>query len=165
MNIVFSHGKESGPWGSKIKRMAEFVKSEYPCDVHSIDYRDIMSPDQRALHLIEFLQTLKGDIILVGSSMGGYVSTLATMKVNVSGLMLLAPAFYLNGYDILLPKTKCKNVRIIHGWHDDVVPYQNSVKFADEHKVTLTLVDDDHRLGSCATELNTSLKQLIDIIH
>lgn len=48
--------------------------------------------------------------------------------------MLLAPAFYLEGYDEVKPSTKCNNVRIIHGWHDDVVPYQNSVKFADEQK-------------------------------
>ncbi|NQY88698.1 MAG: alpha/beta hydrolase [Colwellia sp.] len=160
-HIIFSHGKESGPWGSKIKAMAEYAKSVCDCEIHSLDYRDIESPDCRADHLISYLGKLSGEMILVGSSMGGYVSTLASKQVKISGLMLLAPAFYLEGYDESEPTTTCKSVRIIHGWHDDVVPYQNSVKFADEHRTTLTLVNDGHRLSDSAIELNTNLKQLI----
>jgi predicted esterase len=160
-HIIFSHGKESGPWGSKITAMAEYAKTVSKCKIHSIDYRGIESPDQRAQHLVEFLKHLSGDIILVGSSMGGYVSTLASQQVNISGLMLLAPALYLDGYEVSVPSTTCKNVRLIHGWHDAVVPYQNSVKFADEHKATLTLVNDDHRLSNSTIELNANLKQLI----
>ncbi len=157
-HIVFSHGKESGPWGSKIKAMADFAKSVCDSEIHSLDYQEIESPDCRADHLISYLSKLSGEIILVGSSMGGYVSTLASTQINISGLMLLAPAFYLGGYDVSVPSTSCKNVRVIHGWHDDEVPYQNSVKFADEHKATLTLVNDGHRLSNSAIELKANLK-------
>ena len=160
-HIVFSHGKESGPWGSKIKAMAEFAKSVCDSEINSLDYRDIESPDRRVDHLTSYLSKLSGEIILVGSSMGGYVSTLASTQINISGLMLLAPAFYLDGYEVSVPSITCKRVRIIHGWHDDVVPFQNSIKFAEEHNATLTLVDDDHRLGNSAEELNVCLKQLI----
>lgn len=81
--IIFSHGKESGLWGSKIKAMAEYAKSVCDCEIHSLDYRDIESPDCRADHLISYLGKLSGEIILVGSSMGGYISPLAFKQVNI----------------------------------------------------------------------------------
>jgi hypothetical protein len=46
MKVYFSHGKESGPWGSKIKRLANIAK-ELGYSVDSIDYSDILDPDLR----------------------------------------------------------------------------------------------------------------------
>ena len=37
MKIYFAHGKESGPWGSKIKRLAG-IAEDLGCAVESIDY-------------------------------------------------------------------------------------------------------------------------------
>jgi hypothetical protein len=37
-HVVFSHGQESGPWGTKISAMAEVAKSE-GWSVDSVDYR------------------------------------------------------------------------------------------------------------------------------
>jgi len=34
MKVYFSHGKESGPWGNKIKRLAA-IASEHGCEVGS----------------------------------------------------------------------------------------------------------------------------------
>jgi pimeloyl-ACP methyl ester carboxylesterase len=158
-HIVFSHGKESGPWGSKIKSMAEQVKGYG--EIHSVDYRDLTSPDDRVARLIKHLKSLSGDIILIGSSMGGYVSTVASNKVNVAGLMLLAPAFYLDGYGIQEPITPCQHISITHGWDDDVVPCGNSIRFALKHKSKLNLVDDGHRLANSQDALNTALIALL----
>jgi predicted alpha/beta hydrolase family esterase len=155
LHIVFSHGKESGPWGSKIKSMAEQAK-QYG-DIHSIDYRDLPSPDDRVERLLTHLAQLTGNIVLVGSSMGGYVSTAASCKVELAGMFLLAPAFYLNGYDIQEPATHCKHVSVVHGWNDDVVPYANSVRFAAHYKASLKLVDDGHRLSNSQNVLHAEL--------
>ncbi|MDQ7048472.1 MAG: hypothetical protein Q9M92_02600 [Enterobacterales bacterium] len=38
MQVIFSHGKESGPWGSKIKQLAEIAIS-FSFQVQSIDYQ------------------------------------------------------------------------------------------------------------------------------
>jgi alpha-beta hydrolase superfamily lysophospholipase len=38
------------------------------------------------------------EIVLMGSSMGAYVATVAAETIKPSGLFLLAPAFYLPGY-------------------------------------------------------------------
>ncbi|MEP0710601.1 MAG: alpha/beta hydrolase, partial [Algoriphagus sp.] len=76
MKVFFSHGKESGPWGSKIKRLAN-IAEEYGCSVDSIDYADNPDPDLRVERLVNILKDVKEDFLLVGSSMGGYVSLLA----------------------------------------------------------------------------------------
>ena len=160
-HIVFSHGKESGPWGSKITKMAEHAKSLGDYNIHSLNYQDLNSPDKRAERLVDFLKELQGEIILVGSSMGGYVSTIASNQVPVAGLMLLAPGFYLDGYQVKDPSTACKNTTIIHGWNDETVPYQNSVKFAELHKAKLVLVDDGHRLSDSGGDLNQEIENVI----
>ena len=160
--IIFNHGKESGPWGSKITKMAKHAKNFCDCNIHSINYQDLTSPDARVQRLIEYLTPLKGKIFLVGSSMGGYVSTVASAQIPISGLMLLAPAFYLPNYAITKPTTPCKNISIIHGWNDKVVPYQNSITFAHQHKAKLLLVNDGHRLSESGMVLNNELEQIIN---
>jgi len=68
MKVYFSHGKESGPWGTKITSLANIAKAD-DCDVESIDYSDTFDPDIRAEQLVNPLKKEPGDFILVGSSM------------------------------------------------------------------------------------------------
>jgi pimeloyl-ACP methyl ester carboxylesterase len=35
---------------------------------------------------------------------------------------------------------------LVHGWRDDVVPFDQSVRFAREYGAQLHLVDSDHQL-------------------
>lgn len=146
MKVYFSHGKESGPWGSKIKRLASIAKDQ-GCSVDSIDYSDLQDPDRRVDRLVNILKDEESDFILVGSSMGGYVSLVASEQVNAAGVFLLAPALYMKGYEC---QTYVKNnkVEIIHGWSDDILPAENSIKFAKESDSTLHLISGDHRLNS-----------------
>ena len=97
MKVYFSHGKESGPWGSKIQRLAS-IASEHGCAVDSIDYRDLMDPDQRVERLRDILKKEDESFILVGSSMGGYVSLVAAEDVKTHAVFLLAPALYIPDY-------------------------------------------------------------------
>ena len=41
--VVFSHGKESGPWGSKITTLSN-VANDMGFGVESIDYQDLDCP-------------------------------------------------------------------------------------------------------------------------
>ena len=146
MKVYFSHGKESGPWGSKIKRLAASA-THYGYDVESIDYTSISSPDLRVEKLIG--SVLHDDeIILVGSSMGGYVSLVAASQLNAKAIFLLAPALYMAGYSQQNYATSCPSIEVIHGWSDDVIPVEHSIKFARENNCTLHLIDGDHRLNS-----------------
>ena len=99
MKIYFSHGKESGPWGTKIRYMAKLA-NDRSFAVESIDYGDLDDPDLRVERLLEVLRREPEleQLVLVGSSMGAYVSTVASLSVAVRGLFLLAPALYMPGY-------------------------------------------------------------------
>ena len=84
MKVIFSHGKESGPWGFKIKRLAT-IAEQMGCGIESIDYTDLMDPDSRVERLLSVLETQTEPAILVGSSMGGYVSLVASESVEFGG--------------------------------------------------------------------------------
>ena len=71
--VVFSHGHESGPWGRKISALAEVARSE-GYETESVDYRGIDAPRERITRLADFCKELQGDLVLVGSSLGGYVA-------------------------------------------------------------------------------------------
>src|SRR5258708_36822475 len=94
--VVFSHGKESGPWGSKIKAMAAVVPS-HGWAVESVDYRGLDDPGDRVRKLLGVGKELKEPLVLVGSSMGGHVAAAAAGGLGGHGLVLLAPAFYVGG--------------------------------------------------------------------
>ena len=143
--VVFSHGKESGPWGSKITSMAAVVR-DLGWEAESVDYRGIDDPAVRVRRLIDFAKGLEGPLVLVGSSMGGHVSAAAASLVNPQGLFLLAPAFYMAGYEQYTPQDVACPTVIVHGWHDDIVPVDNSIRWAREHRAALHLLDSDHRL-------------------
>ena len=51
---MFSHGKDSEPWGRKITGLAEIARTE-GYDVDSVDYRGIDTPRDRVAKLIEHL--------------------------------------------------------------------------------------------------------------
>ena len=69
--VVFAHGKESGPWGSKIKHLAVVAK-KHGANVLSPDYADLADPDVRVDRLLALDLPAHERLILVGSSMGGY---------------------------------------------------------------------------------------------
>jgi alpha/beta superfamily hydrolase len=143
--VVFSHGKESGPWGSKITAMAAVARG-LDCGVESVDYQGMEDPQARVAKLIAASASLAGPLVLVGSSMGGHVSAAAARRIGARGLFLLAPAFYMPGFEAFTPRDVGCPAAIVHGWRDDIVPVENSVRWAREQLATLHILDSDHRL-------------------
>jgi predicted alpha/beta-hydrolase family hydrolase len=143
--VVFSHGKESGPWGSKITAMAA-VARDLNLQVESVDYRGIEDPGQRVEKLITVAGRMQGPLLLVGSSMGGHVAAAAATRLEAKALFVLAPAFYMPGFEQYTPQDIAVPTAIVHGWRDEIVPVDNSIRWAREHRATLHLLDSDHRL-------------------
>jgi pimeloyl-ACP methyl ester carboxylesterase len=144
-HVVFSHGQESGPWGRKISALAEVARSE-GYDAHSVDYRGLNEPRARVAKLVDFCKELSGDLVLVGSSLGGYVAVASASLLHARGLFLMAPALYVAGLPELRSAVVDCPASVIHGWRDDVVPYEHSVRFALSCKAALHLLESDHRL-------------------
>jgi pimeloyl-ACP methyl ester carboxylesterase len=144
-SVVFSHGKESGPWGAKITAMAAAVRA-LGLAVESVDYRGMEDPAERVRTLIGACSALNDPLVLVGSSLGGHVSAAAASTVRARGLFLLAPAFYMPGFEAYTPQDVACPSAIVHGWHDAIVPVENSIRWAREHQAALHVLDSDHRL-------------------
>ncbi len=175
MKVYFSHGKESGPWGSKITRLAELAKAQ-GCTVESIDYQGIDDPEKRVELLVSLLKKETGKVLLVGSSMGGYAALVSAIKLaaitvnaeqlttdqlTIAGVFLLAPALYMPGYRVQsyplsdlsqpAPDNQLKNlapVAIVHGWADEIIPAEHVIRFAQQQSCSLHLMPGDHRLNS-----------------
>jgi pimeloyl-ACP methyl ester carboxylesterase len=143
--VVFSHGKETGPWGTKISAMAA-VAREVGLVAESVDYQGIDDPRIRVEKLLAFARPFAGRVVLAGSSMGGHVAAAAARTLGARGLFLLAPAFYMPGFEVFTPRNVGCPAVIVHGWLDHIVPVDHSVRWAQEHRAALHVLDSDHRL-------------------
>ncbi len=151
--VVFSHGKDSEPWGNKIAAMAELARNE-GFQVESVDYRGVDNPADRVTRLLAYCKDLRGSLVLVGSSLGGHVSAAASSLLQARGMFLLAPAFYMPGFEQHTPKPANCPITIVHGWRDDIVPVENSFRYAREYKATLHVIDADHRMLDNIRDIN-----------
>jgi predicted esterase len=163
MKIYFSHGKESGPWGLKIKRLADIAVAR-ECRVESIDYTDLMDPDLRVERLLAKLAQESGEFILVGSSMGAYVSLVTSAAVAPKALFLMAPALYMPGFKQQQYDSKAEHIEIVHGWSDEIIPVQNSISYAQRADCRLHLISADHTLNAEVETVVSLFEQFLAVV-
>lgn len=144
--IIFNHGKESGPNGRKISVMREVAEAA-GYKTLSPDYRGCKDETERIALLRSVLNAENNpDVVLAGSSMGGYVAATVANEIELKGLFLLCPALYQSHFQAQVYQPRTSNIELVHGWDDNIVPVQSSMRFAQEHKAILHLVTDGHRL-------------------
>lgn len=160
--VVFAHGRDSGPWGTKITALAEVARKEGYA-VLSPDYSHTIDPKARLAQLLESCPRPFGRLVLVGSSMGGYVSAAAASQLQVSGLFLMAPALYFGGYELPGP-VRVPHCVVVHGWRDAVIPVEVGIRFAREHHAELIVLDDDHSLTAQMDMLSTLFAQFLGVV-
>ncbi|MFM7396668.1 MAG: alpha/beta hydrolase [Gammaproteobacteria bacterium] len=161
--IVFSHGKDSEPWGTKILALAEVARAA-GWQVESVDYRGIESVEGRLSKLLDACRDLPPHPVLVGSSLGGYLAVAASKPVQASGLFLMAPAFDLPGLPPTSSPQPCPTV-VVHGWRDDIVPVEKGLAFAELQRALVHLVDDDHRLHASLPRIVGWLRDFLGALH
>lgn len=154
INLIWCHGSLSRPWGEKSKSLADVAQS-FGLTMDAVDFQDMEDPDQRVDRLVERLKEDAKPALLAGSSMGGYVATAAAKHADVLGLFLLAPALYLPKYAVHVFSGLPGHIDVIHGWEDDVIPADNSIRFAKQHKANLHLLPDGHRLSQSIETLES----------
>lgn len=150
--VVFAHGKESGPWGTKIRHLAAIAEGQ-GAHVLSPDYSDLPDADARVQRLLALELPAHERLVLVGSSMGGYVSTVASATLVPAGLFLMAPAFYMPAGAVREPRSAAARTCVVSGWGDEVIPVEHSIRFAAAHKAELHVLDADHRLEGVLEEV------------
>lgn len=138
MKVLFLHGKESGPHGSKYQAL---VAAGYK----------VTSPDLTGLDLPDRVRVTRSILdreafdVVVGSSMGGATAILALQGRNdVHSLVLCAPAVdMLEESDYRFPS----NTVVIQGTQDAIVTHQSVLAFCLARDLCLVSVPDDHRLS------------------
>ena len=142
--VCFAHGKESGPWGTKINFLADIARQR-DWEVMSPDYSHTQDPQARVAHLFE-LNPQARKLILVGSSMGAYVAAMGCQKLMPDACYLMAPALYFEGW-AEEPQACPADTVVIHGWNDDIVPVEVAIRFSQPRKATLHILDSGHTLN------------------
>ena len=145
--VIYNHGKGSIPWGEKALALAA-VSQDLGYEFISPDYQTSDDPDIRVQQLLSLDISQYQQVVLVGSSMGAYVATVASAVIKPVGLFLIAPAFFLSGYQCTEFTPSAQYIEVFHGWQDDVVPPENSWRFCQQHRARLHMHDADHRLLS-----------------
>ena len=155
MTLVFLHGLETGPHGSKYQALRVV-------DPHVMapDCEGVLDLDAR-LAIVERDLTGLNDLVLVGSSFGGLVATLFADRhpQQVRGYVLCAPALHLGHADAITHVPK--QAHVLHGRRDDVVPIEASRAFCQHWGLPLHEVDDDHRLHASMPVMVELARKLI----
>lgn len=143
--VFLLHGRGGSPESPKMKALrSECQALGFPVLVP--DFTAVEEPEKRVAMLQPLLSSVEGPVVLAGSSMGGYVAVRASQSYDVAGLFLISPALYLPHYPACDLTPKAASVVIVHGLHDEVVPYQNSVAFSKAHAAELHGLAGDHSL-------------------
>ena len=151
--IVSRTGRTASRGARKSSRWPQVARA-HGLGVESINYRGMNDPAARVQRLLEACKSLPGKLVLVGSSLGAHVCMTAASQLPVRGVFVLAPAFFMPGYEQYTPQPPAGcPVTIVHGWSDTVVPPENSVRYARQHRATLHLIDSDHRLTANIDEV------------
>ena len=139
MHILFLHGLESGPHGSKYQALKAVFSS-----VVAPDCSGINDEAERLRVIRQTTDNIKGQFLVVGSSMGGLMALLLQQSCpeRIAGMVLCAPALT-RPAAANLDLTRLPPTYVIHGTRDEVIPLEVSRRFGDN----LIVVADDHRLG------------------
>ncbi|MBB5209027.1 YqiA/YcfP family alpha/beta fold hydrolase [Chiayiivirga flava] len=151
-HCILSHGLDSSPDATKVSAMAKVAQTmgwtSERLDYRDIDAtRDIREVSSRVRRLVDAAHAAPQPLVLAGSSMGAYISALATLEVDCIGLFLMAPPIALPGYPTTLAARNLPTT-VIHGWHDELIPAADVVLWSKMRSDHLILVDDDHRLSA-----------------
>ncbi len=156
--VCFAHGKESGPWGTKINYLADIAR-KHEWAVMSPDFSHTHDPHERLVHLLG-LAPYADKLILVGSSMGAYVAGMACQQLRPQACLLMAPAFYFEGWDEE-PEACPADTVVVHGWNDDIVSVDVAIRFAKKRKATLHILDSGHNLNDQLQVLGHIFKDML----
>jgi hypothetical protein len=140
--VLFIHGLESSPQGTKARRLSARFESLAP----AMDTRDFEGcVRSQATAVRDFAPD-----VVVGSSFGGAVAVALLQRGLWSGpTLLLAQAALRVGLPAELPHGV--PIWIVHGRRDEIVDPEDSRALAragGPAHVRLVLVDDDHRLSA-----------------
>jgi pimeloyl-ACP methyl ester carboxylesterase len=152
-HIILSHGSDSGPDATKVSVLAGVAETlgfstqrpDYRAD-DALGHAGSVAP--RVARLLAAIEAAPQPPILVGSSMGAFVSGLASLERAVRALFLLALPVAIPGVAAGFDLRRGLPAMLVHGYDDEVCPADLALAFAAGASMPALLVSDDHRLGA-----------------
>jgi len=166
-HIILSHGSDSGPDATKVSVLAAVAESLGWSTVRP-DYREddakghAGSVAPRLARLAAAIGQAPAKPVLVGSSMGAFVSGLASLDAPAAGLFLLALPTQIPGYPRAFGAAADLPSFLVHGYADDVCPVDEAFAFARGHAMPTLLVQDDHRLGNTLPAIEAEFRRFLE---
>ncbi|MCS4234165.1 hypothetical protein ACTUVK_000736 [Stenotrophomonas rhizophila] len=168
-HCILSHGFESGPDATKVTALAEVAQRlgwthERP-DYTDLDaMREVSSVGDVRARLQRLLArateaAAEGPVVLAGSSLGAYISAIASLQVPTRGLFLMVPPTSMGP----MPALEAAKVptSVVHAWHDELIPAAQVIAWAQARSARLLLVDDGHRLNNHVAASATAFEELL----
>jgi len=170
-HCILSHGFESGPDATKVTALAEAAErlgwtTERP-DYTDLDARrdvssvgDVPARLQRLLRIAGDAAARSGPVVLGGSSLGAYVSAIASLQVPTRALFLMVPPTGMGP----MPALDAARVptSVVHAWHDELIPAAEIIEWSRARSARLLLLDDSHRLAAHVETTAQAFAQLLE---
>jgi alpha/beta superfamily hydrolase len=156
MNLVFLHGLESTPHGSKHQALRPIRPG-----VLAPDTRGVLDWQQR-LAIVERELAGLDDLVQAGSSFGGLLAALFADRhpEQVRGYLLCAPTLHKGHADAvaLVPERAV----VVHAVADDIVPIEASRVFCRRIGIEPVDVEDDHGLHRSTERMVELVRQVVE---
>jgi len=166
-HVILSHGSGSGPQATKVSVLAEAAES-MGFSTERPDYRDCdalgeaASVAPRVTRLVERIRAASAPPILVGSSMGAFVSGLASLEAPCRALFLLALPVGIPGAQPQFDMARDIPAMLVHGFADELCPADAALAFAEKVGMPALLVDDGHRLADHVDTVEEQFKLFLE---
>ena len=164
IHVFLSHGLESGPDSTKEQALKAEAETFAGVTVVALDHRSTNDPATRLQQMraaIDESGARPENIILSGSSMGGWVCAQTSADTPVRGCFLMAPALAMKDYPGSSPRIQARHTQIIHGWDDDVVLPMPVIELAQAQKLPVLVLPDGHRLQDSLERLVSEFREFL----
>ena len=169
-HCILSHGFESGPDATKVTALADVAERlgwthERP-DYTDLDARREVSSLGDVVARLDRLRSLaqaaaaRGPLVLAGSSLGAYVSAIASLQVPTRALFLMVPPTRMGP----MPALDAAPVptSVVHAWHDEMIPPAEVIEWARARSARLLMLDDSHRLTAHVDTTARAFAELLE---
>lgn len=168
-HVILSHGTNSGPEATKVSALAR-VAEAHGWTTARPDYRadDALgyaaAAPLRVARLTRAMHAAPAQpLVLAGSSMGAFVSGLASLAAPCAALFLMALPIDIPGC-VRFDAARDVHGMLVHGYRDTLCPVEAASAFARERGMPALLVDDDHRLGAHLAVLEREFAAFLDAL-
>lgn len=167
-HVILSHGSDSGPDATKVAALAR-VAETLGWTTSRPDFRDddrlgyAAAAPARIERLLAAMQAAPRPLVLAGSSMGAFVSGLASLRAACAGLFLIALPIDIPG----CPRFEAASgvpAFVAHGWYDELCPADATLAFARARGLPTLMLDDDHRLAKNVDQLAHQFRLFLQTI-